>query len=69
MAQGRADWGVAIRPVAKMYGLGFLELSPENYDFLLVESRRDRPAVAAFLKALADPAVRAQIAALGMTPA
>jgi putative molybdopterin biosynthesis protein len=69
VAQGRADWGVAIAPVAAMYKLGFLRLSPENYDFLAVESRRDRPAVAAFLMALADPAVRAEIAALGMTPA
>jgi len=69
VAQARAEWGVAIQSVAAMYGLGFLRLSPENYDFLAVESRRDRPAVAAFLKALADPAVRAQIAALGMTPA
>ncbi|HKS61456.1 MAG TPA: molybdopterin biosynthesis protein [Xanthobacteraceae bacterium] len=67
VAQGRADWGVAIRPVAAMYGIGFLELAPENYDFLLVEARRDRPAVQALLKALADPAVRTQIAALGMT--
>jgi putative molybdopterin biosynthesis protein len=67
VAQGRADWGVAIRPVAAMYGLGFLELAPENYDFLLVEARRGRPDVQAFLKALADPAVRTQIAALGMT--
>jgi molybdopterin molybdotransferase/putative molybdopterin biosynthesis protein len=68
VALGRADWGVAIQSVAAMYGLGFLTLSPENYDFLLVESRRERPAVAAFLRALADPAVRAQISALGMTP-
>ena len=35
VAQGRADWGVAIQSVAAMYGLGFLQLSPENYDFLL----------------------------------
>jgi putative molybdopterin biosynthesis protein len=69
VAQGRADWGVAIQSVAAMYGLGFLRLSPENYDFLLVEARRERPPVKAFLKALADPAVRAQIAALGMVPA
>ena len=68
VAQGRADWGVAIQSVATMYGLGFLPLSPENYDFLLVESRRERPAVVAFLEALADPAVRVQISALGMTP-
>jgi putative molybdopterin biosynthesis protein len=69
VAQGRADWGVAIRSVAAMYGLGFLPLSPESYDFLLVESRRARPSVVAFLAALADPEVRTQIAALGMAPA
>jgi putative molybdopterin biosynthesis protein len=69
VAQGRADWGVAIASVAEMYGLGFLKLSPENYDFLVIDSRRERPAVQAFLRALADPAVRARIAALGMTRA
>jgi molybdopterin molybdotransferase/putative molybdopterin biosynthesis protein len=69
IAQARADWGVAIEPVAKMYGLGFLPLSPEEYDFLLVESRRDRPAVQAFLAALREPGTRRRIAALGMQPA
>jgi putative molybdopterin biosynthesis protein len=52
-----------------MYSLGFLPLTPEEYDFLLVERRAERPAVAAFLKALRDPDVRARIAALGMRPA
>ena len=37
-----------------MYGLGFLPLAPEHYDFLLVESRRGQPAVQAFLAALRD---------------
>jgi putative molybdopterin biosynthesis protein len=68
IAQGRADWGVAIEPVAKLYGLGFLPLSPEHYDFLVVESRAGRPAVQAFLAALREPATRARIAALGMKP-
>jgi putative molybdopterin biosynthesis protein len=68
IAQTRADWGVAIEPVAKLYGLGFLPLSPEHYDFLLVESRMERPAVRAFLAALREPAMRARIAALGMKP-
>ena len=58
VAQGRADWGVAIEPVARLYGLGFLPIAPEHYDFLLVESRRQRPAVQAFLAALRDPAMR-----------
>ena len=60
---------MAIEPVAKLYGLGFLPLAPEDYDFLLVESRRDRPAVQAFLAALRDPRTRQRIKALGMQPA
>ncbi len=69
VAQQRADWGVAIEPVAKLYGLGFLPLAPEHYDFLLVEARRERLAVQAFLAALRDDTVRERIRALGMQPA
>jgi putative molybdopterin biosynthesis protein len=66
--QHRADWGVAIEPVAQMYGLAFLPIAPEEYDFLLREGRRDRPAVQAFLEVLRDEATRARIQALGMEP-
>ncbi len=69
VAQNRADWGVAIEPVARMYGLSFLPIAPEEYDFLLREDRRDRPAVQAFLAALHDDATRTRIRALGMEPA
>jgi putative molybdopterin biosynthesis protein len=69
IAQHRADWGVAIEPVAHMYGLSFLPIAPEHYDFLLVEARRERPAVQAFLQALRDEATRSRIRALGMEPA
>jgi putative molybdopterin biosynthesis protein len=68
VAQHRADWGVAIEPVARLYGLGFLPIAPEHYDFLLVEARRQRPAVQAFLEALRDEATRERIRALGMEP-
>lgn len=68
IAQGRADWGLAIEPVATMYGLGFLPVAPEHYDFLIVESRRERPAVQAFVAALKCEAVRERIRALGMQP-
>jgi putative molybdopterin biosynthesis protein len=44
-------------------------VSPEHYDFLVVESRSERPAVKAFVAALHDEKTRARIAALGMTPA
>ena len=69
IAQNRADWGVAIEPVARMYGLGFLAVAPEHYDFLLIEARRERPAVQAFLDVLREAATRARIRALGMEPA
>jgi putative molybdopterin biosynthesis protein len=69
VAQGRADWGIAIEPVAALYGLGFLPLAPEHYDFLLVESHRERPAVQAFLSALRDEKVRNRISEIGMQPA
>jgi putative molybdopterin biosynthesis protein len=69
VAQGRADWGIAIATVAKLYGLDFLTIAPEHYDFLVAESRRDRPAVMAFLAALTEQGTRERIRALGMTPA
>jgi putative molybdopterin biosynthesis protein len=66
IAQGRADWGVATESVARLYNLGFAPIAPEHYDFLLVEARRERPALQAFLACLRDPAVRDRIRALGM---
>ena len=69
VAQGRADWGIAIQSVARLYGLGFLPIAPEHYDFLLVERRRERAAVQAFLAALRDEATRERIRAMGMQPA
>ena len=68
IAQHRADWGVAIAPVANLYGLGFLPIAPEHYDFLVVEARRERPAVQAFIEVLQDEATRDRIRALGMEP-
>jgi putative molybdopterin biosynthesis protein len=69
IAQNRADWGVAIEPVARMYGLAFLPIAPEHYDFLLIGARRERTAVQAFLEVLGDDATRARIRSLGMEPA
>lgn len=69
VAQNRADWGVAIEPVARLYGLSFLPIAPEEYDFLLSDERRGRPAVQAFLDTLGDETTRRRIRALGMEPA
>ena len=39
VAQGRADWGVAIDTVARQYGLGFIRLQEERYDFIVPTAR------------------------------
>jgi putative molybdopterin biosynthesis protein len=69
VAQGRADWGVAIAAVAEPYGLGFLPLGEEHYDFALVSERRTKPAVAAFLDILREPETRAALQAFGFRAA
>jgi putative molybdopterin biosynthesis protein len=68
VAQGRADWGVAISTVAAEYGLGFLPLQDERFDFLVPEDRLGRPAVAAFRELLADPDVWADLSKMGFRP-
>ncbi|HEV3122842.1 MAG TPA: molybdopterin biosynthesis protein [Isosphaeraceae bacterium] len=65
VARGRADWGVAIAPVAALYGLGFTPLCRECFDFAIPADRWDRPAVAAFRELLARPEIRARLARLG----
>lgn len=65
VAQGRADWGVAIDTVARMYGLGFIPLKEEHYDFVVPRARLERPAVQRFIALLQDPQVRAGLAELG----
>ena len=69
VAQGRADWGLAIRQAAEAYGLGFIPLTQEHYDFALLTERRDRPAVQAFLDALASEETRGALRRLGFEPA
>ncbi|CAA9307145.1 MAG: Molybdopterin molybdenumtransferase / Periplasmic molybdate-binding domain [uncultured Microvirga sp.] len=68
VAQGRADWGIAIRPAADAYDLGFLPVEEEHYDFALVTERRERPAVAAFLARLAHPDMQATLRRMGLIP-
>ena len=63
--QGRADWGVAIDTVARQYGLGFIALQEEHYDFVVPTARLERPAVRAFGDLLADATMRAQLRQLG----
>jgi putative molybdopterin biosynthesis protein len=69
IAQGRADWGVTIAPVARAAGLGFIPLAKEHYDFALVSARKQRPAVQAFLTALASEESRSALEQAGFRKA
>src|SRR5712692_10510586 len=69
VAQHRADWSVTIAPVAHAAGLGFIPLAEEHYDFALVSARKKRPAVQAFLAALASEESRAALTQAGFRPA
>lgn len=69
VAQHRADWGMTIAPVAAASGLGFIPLAEEHYDFALVTVRKQRPAVQAFLDALASDEGRAALTEAGFRPA
>jgi putative molybdopterin biosynthesis protein len=62
VAQKRADWGIAIAPVAKDYGLGFIPVAQEHYDFAVRLERLTRPGVAAFIAALQGETLRATLA-------
>jgi putative molybdopterin biosynthesis protein len=65
VAQGRADWGVAIAPVARAYGLAFTPIRAERYDFAIPADRWDRPAVAAFRTLIEEPETWRRLAELG----
>lgn len=65
VAQQRADWGVAIDTVAGEYGLGFIPLQEEHYDFIIPRDRLERPAVRALLELLEEPEIRAALSRLG----
>ncbi len=65
VAQGRADWGLAIESVARANGLGFLPYQEERYDFVASKSRIHRPAVQAFLELLSNAETRQKLTALG----
>ncbi len=65
VAQGRADWGIAIETMARQYGLGFIPAQDEHYDFIVPKTRLARPAVQRFFAVLEDPATRKALTELG----
>lgn len=65
VAQGRADWGVAIESVAHSNDLGFLPYKDEQFDFVTTKWRLERPPVKAFVELLIDEATRRHLSQLG----
>jgi molybdopterin molybdotransferase/putative molybdopterin biosynthesis protein len=65
IAEGLADVGVAVRPIARLLGLDFVPLQAERYD-LVVPNRllESHPLLGGFLDALLSPEVRADLEAL-----
>ena len=66
VAQGNVDVGVAVRPIARLFGLAFLPLQTERYD-LVIPNRllASHPALPGFIDALLSREVRADLEALG----
>jgi putative molybdopterin biosynthesis protein len=52
VAQARADWGIAIKPVADALELGFIPLADEYYDFAVPIKPRNADALERFKNAL-----------------
>ena len=65
VAQQRADWGMAIESVARQYGLGFVPVQDEHYDFIVPKARLERPPVQRFKALLEEASVRGALRALG----
>ncbi len=67
VVQQRADWGVAIDTVAASYGLGFLPIRDEHYDFIVPKLRQNHVPVLEFQKLLRDPTVQATLSEMGFS--
>ena len=65
IAQNRADWGIAIETIARQYGLGFIPVQDERYDFIVPRARMGRFALQRFLAVLEDANTRGALIELG----
>ncbi|WP_423454076.1 molybdopterin biosynthesis protein [Ottowia sp. VDI28] len=69
VAQQRADWGMAIDTVARQYGLGFIPVQEEHYDFVIPKHRLERAPVQAFIRLLRSPQAQRALRDLGFRAA
>jgi len=62
VAFGKADAGVVIRAVADRYGLDFIPIADEQYDFVVNGERIKKPVVRAFLETLKSEEFKKKLA-------
>ncbi len=60
-----ADAGLGILSAARIYGLGFIPICPEEYDLLVSEAALDTPAMQAFITVLQSPQLKARLERMG----
>lgn len=65
IAARKADWGIGIYSAAKMYGLEFIELRDEHYDFCMPKSRFHKKSIQGFIAVLKSGAFKKKLEALG----
>ncbi|HJQ81041.1 MAG TPA: molybdopterin biosynthesis protein [Lacipirellulaceae bacterium] len=69
VAQGRADWGMAIESVARANDLGFIPYQDERYDFVIPKARAERSAVKTFIALLSYESTIERLARFGFNVA
>jgi putative molybdopterin biosynthesis protein len=69
VAQGRADWGMAIESVARANDLGFIPYQDERYDFVIPQARAERSAVKTFIALLSYAPTIERLARFGFNVA
>ena len=65
VAAGNADAGMGILSAARIYGLDFIPLYNEEYDFLVADACRDDPMVKAFFEILRSGAFAKRLEEMG----
>ena len=65
IAAGNADTGLGIWSAAKIYGLDFIPICTETYEFLVDERYIDDPMVLSFFETLRSDACKQRLDAMG----
>ncbi|MCP8304708.1 MAG: LysR family transcriptional regulator [archaeon] len=61
LVHGKADVGVGIRAIAERYGLDFVPLLEEHFDFVIDRKRLKKPLVNSFIKMLGSDRFKAEL--------